>query len=73
MPKKQEKTEVKNESIGALWIGEGKTGKFMSGEIELDGKKTRIIVFKNNYKKEDKHPDYRIYLAKEKTEDDLPF
>mgnify|MGYP003290381841 CR=1 FL=1 len=73
MAKKQEKTEVKNESIGALWIAETKAGKFMSGEIELDGKKTRIIVFRNNYKTEEKHPDYRIYLPKVKTEDDLPF
>ena len=48
--------------IGALWIGEGRNGKFMSGRIELtEGQEVRILVFKNNYKEESKHPDYIIY------------
>lgn len=73
--RKESKKELKNESIGALWINNGKNTIYLSGQIEIDGKKHNIVVFKNNYKKEDKHPDYKIYLKKEKSEDneDLPF
>lgn len=58
-------------SIGGLWIGESKNGtKLMKGNIEIDGKKEYIIIFKNNYKK-DKQPDYMIYKQqpKEQPED----
>lgn len=48
--------------VGALWISEGRNGKFMSGRIELEeGHEVRLLVFKNNYKEESKHPDYIIY------------
>lgn len=58
-----------NESIGALWLGESKNGtKYMSGEVEIDGVKHKIIVFKNKYKEEDRHPDYRI-LPKQERQD----
>lgn len=52
------------QSIGAFWLKESKSGtKYMSGVIEIDGAKHDIVVFKNSYKKEDKQPDYRIYLS----------
>lgn len=79
MKKKEEKTEQKSESIGALWVNEGKSQKYLAGQIEIDGKLTKIVVFKNTFKKDEKHPDYRIYLKNEKglkepeTTDDLPF
>lgn len=78
MPRKTAKhEEKKNTSIGALWINEGKNIKYLAGEIEVDGTKTKIVVFKNSYKTEEKHPDYRIYLrntkAEEPAEEDLPF
>jgi len=72
--------------VGALWLGEGRNGKYMSGRIELnEGQEVRILVFKNNYKEEDKHPDYIIYEpetteenknrdnAAKKWNDDIPF
>lgn len=53
-------------SIGALWLNEAKNGtKYLRGEIELDGEKHKIIVFKNDHKKEDKHPDYRIFQSED--------
>lgn len=67
--KKQEKKETKNESIGALWINEGKNIKYLAGEITLDGEVTKIVVFKNSYKTEEKHPDYRIYLKTAKKQE----
>ena len=52
---------AKDDNIGALWVKEG--GR-MSGYIEIDGKKTNIVLFVNTYKKEDKHPDYNILISK---------
>ena len=51
----------KEDKCGALWLNESKSGtKYMSGSIELDGVVTKIVVFKNSYKEQDKHPDYVI-------------
>lgn len=48
--------------IGALWLGRTKTGAgMMSGRIELFDGSIRILVFKNSYKEDEKHPDYIIY------------
>jgi hypothetical protein len=72
--------------IGALWLKDGKKGKFMSGKIEVEGKEYAILVFKNE-KKNDKQPDYNINLRNDnevekpksdyekplEENDDLPF
>lgn len=55
--------------IGALWITSGRNGKFMSGRIELnEGEEIRILVFKNDYKEQSKHPDYNIFEPESETE-----
>ena len=54
---------AEKKDIGALWINEGKAGKFLAGNITIDGVTTSIVVFKNDYKKADNHPDYRIFLS----------
>ncbi len=49
--------------IGALWIRQGKKGKFLSGELQLegrDGPKISVLVFKETDKKNQKGPDYTI-------------
>lgn len=71
------------ESMGALWLNESKSGKkYMSGVVEIGDEKHKIVVFKNDYKEEDKHPDYKIYASQPKGEakpespdfdDDVPF
>jgi hypothetical protein len=48
---------------------------YLSGEIEDLG---RIIVFKNGYKEQDKHPDYVVYVsegptAKSDAHEETPF
>lgn len=70
----------KKQSIGALWLRDSQNGtKYMSGVIEIDGVKHSVVVFKNNYKQEDKHPDYRVYLSdkqgqsKHANDSDVPF
>lgn len=52
--------------IGALWLKEKDDKKFFSGEVEIDGKKHSIVVFRNTYKQEgSKQPDYNILLRKD--------
>jgi uncharacterized protein (DUF736 family) len=57
-----------SDSIGAMWIKEKNGKKYMTGVIEINGEKINIVVFKNGYKKEDKHPDYRILRSRSKSE-----
>ena len=46
-----------NESIGGVWVKTTKTGeKYLSIQIDKEGYK----AFKNKYKTEDKHPDFRV-------------
>jgi hypothetical protein len=69
--KTERKTENKPKAsnlkkIGALWIGNGKNGKFMSGRIELsEDEELRVLVFKNGYKEKPSQPDYVIYEPKD--------
>lgn len=53
------------EKIGALWLKEGKQGKFMSGII--GGR--NVLIFKNTRKKEgDKYPDYEVFKGQSRDE-----
>lgn len=48
-------------SIGALWITTAPNGrKYMSGMIKVNGVEQKVSVFKNDRKKETKHPDYNV-------------
>ena len=67
---------AENQSIGALWKHKTDEGLvYLSGTIEVGGNEYRIAVFKNKYKKEDRHPDYRILpqtqQAKQTTDDEF--
>lgn len=65
------------QSVGAIWIKEGKNGKkYMSMKLGDNW----YVIFKNAFKKEDKHPDYRVFEQQERQEgankptgDDVPF
>ena len=55
------------EKIGVLWLKKDKNGKlYMSGKIR-EGK---IYVFRNKFKKEDKHPDYIVNAADDEKGED---
>jgi uncharacterized protein (DUF736 family) len=74
-----------NNKIGALWLNKSRTdGKqYLAGQVELGGVKHKIVVFKNDHKKQDTHPDYNIVLSQpqgqqqpqqqQSFEDDVPF
>lgn len=72
--------ENKLRKIGALWLRSAKNSgnKYMSGVVEMENDNSiRIVVFKNGYKKEEKHPDYVIYIQEDADtqhhDDDIPF
>jgi uncharacterized protein (DUF736 family) len=49
--------------LGAFWKKTSESGKqFMAGEIEIDGKKTKITCWPNQKGDNPKRPDYIIYL-----------
>jgi hypothetical protein len=67
------------EKLGALWKGKTGSKAVLTGMLE---DKRRIFVFKNEDKKSDKHPDYRLVVDDGTgrpiapapiTEDDPPF
>ena len=49
-------------SIGALWQKKTKTGDdFFTGNVEINGKKTDIIIFFSRNKKKSNYPDALIF------------
>ncbi len=44
-----------------LWGRVTEQKKFLSGYITIEGRKFKILVFKNDFKKGDTAPDYNIY------------
>lgn len=51
--------------LGALWNPRN-GGQVLTGSINGD---VRIVVMPNRYKKEDKHPDWILYLAPNEKKD----
>lgn len=47
-------------SIGAMWVKQGKSGPFYSGYVEVNGQRVEIIAFKNDNSKNPKAPSLRI-------------
>ena len=51
--------------IGALWLKEAKSGtKYFSGIINGEN----IVIFKNNNKRLEKHPDYIVLKSEPKAQ-----
>ena len=64
----QNTSEKENEwakrEIGALWVKESPSQKYMSGHFtDQDGNRVRVVIFTNKHKKKDTHPDYRVYKS----------
>lgn len=57
---------MENEKLGALWFKTSRAGKkYLQGSIDTKQGKIKIIIFKNNTKKQDKHPDYFIFRSED--------
>ena len=65
----------KKDKIGAAWKKVSKKGtKFLSGEIEINGFKTPIVMFVNSYKEEgSKQPDFIIYKSEREGKEEEVF
>ena len=66
------KTDWSKRDIGALWKRKSATQTYLSGYVKVDEfgleKQLKVIVFSNKSKKDnDKAPDFRVYLAEEKS------
>lgn len=58
-----ESTKQKSEllELTGLWLKEDKNGnKIMTGKMN----NLNILIMKNKYKEEDKHPDYKMFIGK---------
>lgn len=54
-------------SIGAFWLKESRDGKkYMTGDITIDGRKIKVVMFSNKKRPDKKDPDYRLFLSEER-------
>lgn len=53
------------EKCGALWLKDGKNGKFMAGEIQVNQQSIPVFIFKNDKGDNPKRPDYTIHRQAE--------
>lgn len=55
---------AREDELGALWKKSNDKGEFFTGAMTFDGVKIDIVVFPNGYKREERHPDFRILKAR---------
>lgn len=55
----------KKQPIGALWERQSKSSgsNYFNGNITLDGKTHKIVIFENTFRETENHPGYKIYLS----------
>ena len=61
-------TENKENELGALWVRKGPKGDYMTGTLTINGVAVEIVCFLNKFKKEARHPDWRILRAQPRQE-----
>ncbi len=52
----------KPEKLGALWQKSSARGDYFTGTVNG----VKVVVFRNGYKQEEKHPDWIVYESKPK-------
>mgnify|MGYP000131412197 CR=1 FL=1 len=58
----KEKNEWQERELGALWVREGKSGKYFYGKFGDQA----CVIFRNKHKTSDKHPDFIVYKSEDK-------
>lgn len=56
-----------DDKLGALWAKSSERGDYFTGEIEINGVKTKLVVFSNRFKDDERKPDFIIYKSKPRT------
>jgi len=62
------KSEWRERELGALWIKQGSSKNYMTGNFLSNGERIPVVVFKNTNKTSDNAPDYIIYKSKPRQE-----
>ena len=57
--------------IGALWVKSGAKGDYMTGSIEVNGEKVRVVCFAQR-KTSEKSPDWRVLKSVPRDEAPAP-
>lgn len=61
------KTDWSKRELGALWKKKSATQTYLTGHLSFeDGERINVVVFSNKNKKNDKAPDFRIYVSEQK-------
>jgi uncharacterized protein (DUF736 family) len=60
------KSEWQEREIGAFWTKTAKSDgkKFWTGDLEIEGKLHKVVMYANDKKTDDKQPSLRVYLEK---------
>jgi len=59
----------REESVGGAWENTSSKGNnYLSLNLKLDGKEFHLTAFHNDRKKNEKEPDWRIFVAKRRTQ-----
>ena len=72
---KPQENEWQKRECGALWLRQSTNQKYFSGHVTLQDEmgvvtKQNLVIFSNKFKKEDKHPDFRIYKSEPRQQDE---
>jgi len=62
----QSKYDKENGIIGSLWEKEGRNGRYMSGEIWIDGKQVRVVCFANRKRPGKNDRDWTVKAAEDR-------
>lgn len=66
----------RSKELGALWARRGKNQNYFSGYVTIGElgfeKKVKIVGFKNNFKDNEKQPDFRLYVSEEQSDSEEP-
>jgi hypothetical protein len=60
MTKEEAKKHWEDREVGAIWVGDNSLKIKMK---DRDGNKVELVAFKNRFKSEKKHPDWRLYKS----------
>jgi hypothetical protein len=60
--------QIDTRRCGAFWSRTGRNvGNYLSGQVTLEGKTYQVMIFKNDRKVKETHPDYEMVLSKNST------
>lgn len=69
MSENNKATDWSKRELGALWKKKSATQTYLTGHLSFeDGERINVVIFSNKNKKNDKAPDFRVYVSEPKTQ-----